>query len=148
MPNILILGKECKTNQEYTAFVLGNFHNMVFSLLIVHLLLLQSGDVHPNPGPASVSSDTFDTLSRSSASPILDSINLSRHLSFVHHNVQSIVPKLDMIFAEFFDFGVLFCVLKLCLIVSSSDLCPLSYFNPNLANDDVSLISLTTRAHR
>ena len=80
---------------------------MVFSLLMVHLLLLQSGDVHPNPGPSSVSSDTSDNLSRSPVSPILDSINLSRHLSFVHHNVQSIVPKLDMILAELFDFDVL-----------------------------------------
>ena len=76
-----IPGKEYKTNQEYTTFVLGNFYHMVFSLLMVHLLLLQSGDVHPNPGPSSVSSDTSDNMSRSSASSILDSINLSRHLS-------------------------------------------------------------------
>ena len=122
-----IPGKEYKTNQEYTTFVLGNFYHMVFSLLMVHLLLLQSGDVHPNPGPSSVSSDTSDNMSRSSASSILDSINLSRHLSFVHHNVQSIVPKLDMILAEFFDFDVL----------AFTE----TWLNPNITSDDISLIS-------
>ena len=122
-----IPGKDYKTNQEYTTFVLGNFYHMVFSLLMVHLLLLQSGDVHPNPGPSSISSDTSDNLSRSSASSILDSINLSRHLSFVHHNVQSIVPKLDMILAEFFDFDVL----------AFTE----TWLNPNITSDDISLIS-------
>ena len=88
---ITIPGKEYKTNQEYTAFVLENFnHIWYFLLLMVHLLRLQSVDVHPNPGPSSVSSDTSDNLSRSSVSSILDSINRSGHLSFVHHKVQSI----------------------------------------------------------
>ena len=119
--------KEYKTNQEYTAFVLGNFYHLVFSLLMVHLLLLQSGYVHPNPGPSSVSSDTSDNLSRSSASSVLDSINLYRHLSFVHHNVQSIVPKLDMILAELFDFDVL----------AFTE----TWLNPNIVSDDISLIS-------
>ena len=93
-------------NQEYTAFVLGNFYHTVFSVSIEQLLLLGSRDVHPNPGLSSVSSDTSDNLSQSSASPILDFINLSRHLSFVHHNLQSIIPKLDIILADLFDFDV------------------------------------------
>ena len=122
-----IPGKEYKTNQEYTTFVLRNFYHMLFSLLMVHLQLLQSGDVHPNPGPSSVSSDTADNLSRSSASPILDAINLSRHLSFAHHNEQSIVSKLDIILAEFLDFDVL----------AFTE----AWLNPNITSDDISLIS-------
>ena len=85
--------------------------------------MLQSGDVHPNLGPSSVSSDTSDNLSRSSASSILDSINLSRHLSFVHHNVQSIVPKLDIILAELFDVDVL----------AFTE----AWLNPNIDSDDI-----------
>ena len=91
---------------------------------MAHLLLLKSGDVHPNPGP---SSETSDNLSRSSASSILDSINLSRHLPFVHHNVQSIVPKLDMILAELFDIDVLAFME--------------TWLNRNIDSDDISLIS-------
>ena len=55
-----IPGKEYKPNQEYTAFVLGNVYHIVFSLLMVQLLLLQSNDVHPYSGLSSVSSDTSD----------------------------------------------------------------------------------------
>ena len=124
-----IPGKEYKTNQEYNAFVLENFYHMVFSLLMVHLLLLQSGDVHPNPGPSSVSSDTSDNFSRSSASSILDA---SRHSSFVHHHVQSIVPKLDMIMAEFFDFDILtFTETWLNPIIAGDDISLISYYHPD-----------------
>ena len=93
---------------------------------MIHLLLLQSGDVHPNLGPSSVSSDTSDNLSRSSASSMLDFINLSRHLSFVHHNVQSIVPKLDIILAELFDVDVL----------AFTEV----WLNPNIDSDDIPII--------
>ena len=71
--------------------------------MAVHLLLLQSGDIHPNPGPSSVASD----ISGSSASSILNSTNLSRHLSFVHYNIQSIFLKLDILTAELSDFDIL-----------------------------------------
>ena len=95
---------------------------------MIHLLLLQSEDVHPNLGPSSVSSDTSDNLSRSSASSILESINLSRHLSFVHHNVQSIIPKLDIILAELFDVDVL----------AFTE----AWLNPNIDSDDIPIISV------
>ena len=75
----------------------------VFVLLALHLLLLQSGDIHPNPGLSSVASDTSD----SSAFSILNSLNRSRYLSFVHYNVQSIVPKLDILISELSNFDIL-----------------------------------------
>ena len=67
---------------------------LFLSLLVtiwIALLLQQSGDIHPNPGPSSVSSDTSST----SVASLLSSIDLSKHLSFVHYNVQSVFPKLD-----------------------------------------------------
>ena len=41
------------------------------------------------------------------SSSLLSSLNLSSHLSFVHYNVQSIVPKLDLLSSELFDFDIL-----------------------------------------
>ena len=41
------------------------------------------------------------------SSSLLSSLNLSSHLSFVHYNVQSIVPKLDLLSSEIFDFDIL-----------------------------------------
>ena len=58
-------------------------------------LLSRSGDVHPNPGPAT-NSDDLDTSSLSSSySNLIDS-----GLSVVHLNVQSLRPKLDIIEIE------------------------------------------------
>ena len=92
---------------------------MVFSLLMIHLLLLQSGDVHPNPRPSSDSSDTSDNFS--------PSFRFCKYfLSFivVHHNVQIIVPKLDMILVELFNFDV----------VAFAE----TWLNPNIASYDIS----------
>ena len=55
---------------------------------------------------------------------LLDSVNFSRHSSFVHHNVQIIVPKLDMILVELFNFDV----------VAFAE----TWLNPNIASDDIS----------
>ena len=41
------------------------------------------------------------------SSSLLSSLNLSRHLSFVHYNFQSTAPKLDLLSTELFDFDIL-----------------------------------------
>ena len=72
------------------------------------LLLLCSGDVHPNPGPLSTSSaSSISTSSSSLSNTLLDALKLNHHLSFVHYNVQSIAYKLDILQTELFDFDVL-----------------------------------------
>ena len=38
---------------------------------------------------------------------IFSSLNLEHNLSFVHYNVQSIFPKLDILHTELFDFDIL-----------------------------------------
>ena len=76
-------GKEYSSNCEFTSFVLGNIFHMVYSLQLIHLQFLQSGNVHPNPGPSSVSSDMSNISSLSSTLNSLQSLGLSPHLSFV-----------------------------------------------------------------
>ena len=95
--------------------------------ILIHLLLLQSGNVHPHPGPSSASSDTANISTLSSTLSSLHSLGLSRHLSFVHYNVQSIVPKLDTIMAELSDFDIL----------AFSE----TWLNPSVTKDDISLLS-------
>lgn len=58
-------------------------------------LLLACGDVHPNPGPNSVNS-----LDERSFSSLNTTELLSNHLSIFHLNVQSILPKLDLLRCE------------------------------------------------
>ena len=67
-------------------------------------MLSQAGNIHPNPGPASISSDSMSVSTDISA---LHSSVLSKHLSFIHYNVQSILPKFDILFTELCDFDIL-----------------------------------------
>ena len=63
-------------------------------LWLLNLILL-CGDVHPNPGPPSTS-----TASESSLSSLESQASSSNHLSIFHLNVQSLLPKIDLIRAE------------------------------------------------
>ena len=73
--------------------------SIIICLTWLWVLLCVSGDVHPNPGPSSTSSlDTSSVSSRDSLS-FLNSLNLSKHLSFVHYNVHSIKNKIDVLAA-------------------------------------------------
>ena len=74
------------------------------------ILLLCSGDIHLNPGPTSNSSSSITSLSTSSSSmstTVFDSLPLNHNLSFVHYNVQSILPKLEILHAELHEFDIL-----------------------------------------
>ena len=55
---------------------------------------------------SSVSSDRSNISSLSSTLNSSQSLGLSCHISFVHYNVQSIVPKLDIIMAELSEFDI------------------------------------------
>ena len=54
-------------------------------------------------------------------------MNLSRHLSFVQYNVQSIITKLDILYTELHDFDIL----------AFSE----TWLNPTVSNDDLILQS-------
>ena len=92
------------------------------------ILLLCSGDIHPNPGPTSHSSSSVTSLSTSSSSlstTVFDSLPLNHNLSFVHYNVQSILPKLEILHAELHEFDIL----------AFSE----TWLNPSIDNEDILL---------
>ena len=64
--------------------------------------MLASGDVHPNPGPAS-----SDTSSVTSDDSLMQFLNVPNQLSLVHYNVQSLSHKVDCLAAELASFDVL-----------------------------------------
>ena len=64
------------------------------------MLLLCSGDIHPNQGPSSIASSLNSSAYHNHSNNYLRSLNLSYDLSFVYHNVQSIIIKLDILDAE------------------------------------------------
>ena len=102
----------------------------MLSVLWLFVLLLLSGNVQPNPGPSSVSSDSSSSVSSS----IFSSLNLSRLLSFVHYNVQSIFPKLDILLAESYEFNIL----------AFSD----TWLSPAVNNDDLLMQSYQIPEHK
>ena len=78
----------------------------VFTLWLT-ILLICSGDIHPNQGPSSIPSSLNSSTSHNYSNNSLRSPNLSHNLSFVHYNVQSILNKLDLLEAELFEFDIL-----------------------------------------
>ena len=74
------------------------FSSLIFTVLHtwIFILILLSGDVEVNPGPDSVesSTDTNDSLSSAPSNSLAD------HLSILHLNIQSILPKIDLVRGE------------------------------------------------
>ena len=99
-------GKGYQSNCEFTYIAFCTFFSILTAFWITVVLLQQSGDVHPNPGPASVSSDS---MSDSSATSVLSSTTLSKHV----------------LFSELCDFDIL----------AFSE----SWLNPAVTDDDLSL---------
>ena len=66
----------------------------------VFLLLLISGDVHPNPGPDSFSSSNTSTCSNMSTI-------ISKNLNIIHLNIQSILPKIGLLEVEMQNYDIL-----------------------------------------
>ena len=86
-----IAGKHHTTNVKFTLQIV---EILALTTIIswLYVLLVVSGDVHPNPGPLTSSSSSNSSLDTTNMSfSLLNSLNLSSHLSFVHYNVQSIV---------------------------------------------------------
>ena len=120
-----------------TKFISNSLFSKILILIILvadfslwlSILLLYCGDIHPNHGPFSSSSDSFD--SSNTPGPSFSSISLNLNLSFVHYNVQSIVNKLDILHAQLLDFDNLaFTETWLSPAVSTNDLMLQSYNIP------------------
>ena len=67
--------------------------------------MVQAGDIHPNPGPATASTSSTSCLA--SVPSAFNFSKLSNHLSVVHYNVQSLVPKLGLLTTELSEFDIL-----------------------------------------
>ena len=111
----------------------------IVSLTWLCILLLCSGDVHSNPGPlsSSPSSASINTSSSTMSMDLLDVLNVSHNLSFVHYNVQSIVPKVDVLHAELIAFDILaFSETLLNPTIETDDLILQSYGKPERKDRD------------
>ena len=89
--------------------LLRNGCNCFFSAWLFVLLI--SGDVLPNPGPAFTSSTSSSSSSSHDSFSFMNSMNLSQHLSFIYYNVQSIANKIDSLTAKLTDFDILLLLL-------------------------------------
>ena len=88
-------------NAQFTRLFVYSVSYSTISLWLL-CILLRSGDIQPNLGPASETSSLNSTLSS------IDSIqDLSNHLSIMHLNIQSIQPKLDLVKCESHAYDVL-----------------------------------------
>ena len=110
VPRFLICFPKRKIKLGFNA-VLNQLFCLHFSLMILLsntwvlcLLLLTSGDVHPNQGPHdSSSASSFSVSELSRAAEMMD------HVNIVHLNIQSLYPKLDILETEiqYYDIVVL-----------------------------------------
>ena len=83
------------------------------------MLILLSGDVEVNPGPDSAEDTSFTCDDQSFTS----FETLSNHLSVFHLNIQSLVPKIDIVRSEADAYDI--------LVFSES------WLNPNISNDKI-----------
>ena len=103
----ILLGKSTIANARFVSVIVTCFLVTEFAFWLI-IILLCSGDVHPNPGPSStLSSDSLSSSSSNMSATIFSSLNTSHNLSFVHYNVQSILPKLEILHAELIEFDIL-----------------------------------------
>ena len=95
--NLVVVYSHIK-NALFTKQLIFLLSLIIFPSWLIHLILL-SGDIESNPVPNSVESLSDTTLSS------LDS--LSNHLSIMHLNIQSLVPKLDLVEGESVAYDIL-----------------------------------------
>ena len=118
--------KVASANAQFSLFVVGTFMYIVFTAWLTILLLCSDG-IHPNPRPTSNSSSSVTSLSTYSSmtTTVFDSLPLNHNLSFVHYNVQSILPKLEILHAELHESDIL----------AFSE----TWLNPSIDNEDIML---------
>ena len=70
-------------------------YNALLLSVVIFVIILLAGDVHPDPGPKSTesSSSLYST-------DLYICLDLPNHLSAIHYNFQSIANKLDNLITE------------------------------------------------
>ncbi|KAH3700531.1 hypothetical protein DPMN_075510 [Dreissena polymorpha] len=119
----LYTDRTCRPSYYKPSFLLLNlihrpltFRNHT-QLYLCSLLILCSGDVHPNPGPDSSSSSSLSEYSH-----ILN----NNGLSIMHLNIQSLRPKFDILEVEAHPYDV--------LVLTET------WLNPSIPDDDIALL--------
>ena len=103
----ILLGETYSKNVNLTMRITNIFITVCF-VTWLYILLLCSGDVHPNPGPTpSASNDNFSSSSSNTSNILLDTLNQNHHLAFIHYNIQSLLPKIDILQAELYTFDII-----------------------------------------
>ena len=97
----ILPGKRLKSNIAFTRLVCSLLFRLV-TVMWTLCIMVQGGDIHPNPGPA-----TSSISGLASVSSAFNFSKLSNHVSVVYYNVQSLVPKLDLLTTELSEFDIL-----------------------------------------
>ena len=92
-------------NSLFLTYIVITVHLLFLLLVLISLLLILAGDIHSNPGPTSTLSSSSDSSFNCYLQQVLQTSN--GHLSFIHYNVQSILPKLDSLRSELNEFDIL-----------------------------------------
>ena len=100
----ILPGKRLKSNIAFSSLVCSLLFTLV-TVMLTLCIMMQAGDIHPNPGPATASTSSISSLA--SVSSPFNFSKFSNHLSVVHYNVQSLVPKLDLLTTELNEFDIL-----------------------------------------
>ena len=100
----VLIGKNRHTDIPFLKNLLKRFL-VVLVCCWFFLVLLRSGDVHPNPGPSLSNASLYTDDANSSLSTPNDSV--TKHLSFVHYNIQSLMQKLDVLYTGLREFDII-----------------------------------------
>ena len=98
------------------------------NIFLVILQLLISGDVHPNPGPESLSTSVSSTISYCS-------LLASHNLSIIHLNIQSLLPKISILEVEMQSYDILIFTETWLSPRISNDVICIPNFNPPYRKD-------------
>lgn len=79
----------------------------IFFLLFVLQMLLILGGIETNPGPELLINDELSSSFNDSSEMSSIYETFSTSVSFIHLNIQSLVPKLDLIYAEYDHFDIM-----------------------------------------
>ena len=80
---------------------------VAFMTLLTWLgIFLLMSDVHSNQGQTSTSSHSSTSSASNDSFSFLNTLNLSKHLSYVQYNMQSIMHKLDILSTELLNFDI------------------------------------------
>lgn len=121
-----VAGKHFIENIMFTKKLLMMFFLSVAWILFLYILL--SADVHQNPGPESLSSFSSSTTSQNSSI-------FGNNLSIVHLNIQSLLPKIDILDAEMQQYDILVFTETWLTPETANDEIAITNFDPPFRND-------------